>query len=53
VAKAIYIQGGSPEIKNSRFQSQVYGIYKDQAATPNLENNTFMDSDITDIYTEP
>jgi hypothetical protein len=53
VAKAIYIQGGSPEIKNSRFQSQVYGIYKDQAATPNLENNTFMDSDVTDIYTTP
>ncbi|MCX6721077.1 MAG: DUF5011 domain-containing protein [Candidatus Staskawiczbacteria bacterium] len=63
VAKAVYIQGGSPEIKNSHFQAQSYGIYKDSASTPNLhtadpddpEKNTFMDTDVAggDIYTEP
>ncbi len=53
-AKAIYVQGGSPNIKNSKFTNNYYGIYIDDwqklledntvetiLGTPVLENNEF------------
>jgi len=57
-ASAVLIQGGTPEIKNSHFQGQVYGIYKNTCPMANLhtsdpedpEKNTFMDSSIMDIF---
>ncbi len=65
-AKAVYIQGGSPEIKNSYFENQDYGVYEDSWAdgqgniifpTPNLhaeegdpEQNTFVASKKADIF---
>ncbi len=41
-AKAIYVQGGSPTIKNSKFTNNYYGIYIENIlGTPILENNEF------------
>lgn len=65
IAAAVIIQGGSSttEIGNSSFTSQRYGIYERSwtnpdtseviLPTPNLHDNTFMDSDVADIFTEP
>ncbi len=57
-ASAVLIQGGAPEIKNSHFQGQVYGIYKNTCPMANLhtsdpedpERNYFIDSEIMDIF---
>ena len=43
-AKAVYIQGGKPEIKNSHFQTNYYGIYMTQWTDPDTGLN---------IYPEP
>jgi len=55
VLKGIYVQGGAPEIKNSDFQNNFWGIYVnsfyDQTsktivpATPTIENNNFTRND--------
>ena len=58
-ANAIYLQGGSPNINNSNFENNTYGIYLDVysdpavgnvLATPNITDNTFTNSEIADIY---
>ncbi len=61
-AKAIYVQGGSPTIKNSNFEDNTYGIYidswhnpdtgEDISGTPDYsENNQFKDNELGDIFT--
>lgn len=59
-AKGIYIQGGSPIIKNSNFQKNTYGIYIDGwhgpdgdilAAPDYSENNKFKDNELGEIFT--
>jgi len=54
-AKAIYVAGGSPEIKNSYFEKQGYAIYLDNGATSVLDNNTFIDTQVPggDIFYAP
>ena len=59
-AKGIYIQGGSPAVKNSSFKNNYYGIYvdkwhndeigKDILGIPVLDNNKFEGSVIADIF---
>ncbi len=60
-AKAIYVQGGSPIIKNSNFENNSYGIYidgwhnpdtgEDVLGTPDYsENNKFLGGEIKDIF---
>lgn len=60
-AKAVYVEGGSPEIKNSSFQNQTYGIYEDEWTDPGngtlvcpaptgIETDTFSNSDVQDIF---
>jgi hypothetical protein len=59
-AKAIYIQGGSPTIKNSVIKFNYYGIYmdkwtdpesgKDLPPTPIFENNDIAQNTEKDIF---
>ena len=59
-AKAIYIQGGSQEVKNSYFKNNYYGIYidnwhndetgEDVLGNPVLDNNQFEGSIKADIF---
>jgi len=65
-ARAVYIQGGNPEIKNSYFETQAYGIYLDKwlaedgteiSPKVNLhespddpDKNIFLYSDIFDFF---
>jgi len=61
--KAIYVEGGSPAIKNSSFKGNYYGIYIDKwhdpdanenvPGAPILENNKFEGSVKADIYYVP
>ena len=61
-AKAVYVWGGSPQISNSNFDSNSYGIYVDVwhgpdgdiAATPDYsQGNTFANSKVGDIFCVP
>ncbi|MCX6760512.1 MAG: lamin tail domain-containing protein [Candidatus Nealsonbacteria bacterium] len=48
-AAGIYIEGGSPVIKNSKFSGNKFGIKILSGATPKIENNIF-ENNITPIY---
>ncbi len=58
-AKGIYVQGGAPEIKNSQFTDNWYGIFIDDpqqddgtviTATPVMENNQFSGNIREDVH---
>ncbi|HLD70780.1 MAG TPA: lamin tail domain-containing protein [Negativicutes bacterium] len=58
-AKAIYVQGGAPEIKNSEFTDNWYGIFIDDllqddgtviTGAPAMENNQFSGSIREDVH---
>jgi|GEM_PF-2213806 hypothetical protein len=63
-AKGVYVQGGSPIIKNSDFENNSYGMYldtwhnpdtgEDIAATPDYsENNQFNANELGDVFAVP